>query len=137
MGWVWLTRSCYETLWLAPSLESEVKRLKDSQDWLGRVRLAEPDGIDSYKMRETKDDPYDREIEVPHYSTNPADSKLLRDKLAEKWDLGLLYIDSAGGYVFAIYHRGGDVAIWEVFSDTEELAVVLCALRSAGIEVSQ
>lgn len=69
-------------------------------------------------------------------STDPADSKLLRDKLAETWnyDLGR-YGSKPCMFTFKLYRDG---CSFDEYGDTEEMAVVNTVkkwLKSKGIEV--
>lgn len=66
---------------------------------------------------------------APHYSTDPAASKALRDRLSQlgwNWDLGQFgYIPS----LFTFDLRKEQKRITES-AETEELAVALCALKA-------
>ena len=77
-----------------------------------------------------------------HYTTDPAASKQVREKLAEQ---GFGYQLQRG---LESYEDGTFMAfIWRLnvshrethraYADTEELAVALCALKSIGIEVAE
>ena len=71
-----------------------------------------------------------------HYSTDPAASKQLREKLAEKWDwlLGRGGNASDKPFGFALFEKGAldrDEDPEPIFineADTEEQAIVACAL---------
>ncbi len=69
----------------------------------------------------------------PEYSTDPAASKQLREKLAEKWDSTLGH---ANNHCFALWPKGTIDKYSQpthlATSDTEELAVALCALKAVG-----
>ena len=74
----------------------------------------------------------------PKYTTNPAASKALRDKLARTADR-VVHVTAwtrAGNlkYSASISDCGKNPADYLADSATEELAVVLCALKSIGID---
>lgn len=64
---------------------------------------------------------------VPHYSTDPAASKQLREKLAETWDWTLGH---ATNFAMALWPKGTidkySTPTYLGVSDTEELAVTNC-----------
>lgn len=68
--------------------------------------------------------------------TNPADSKQLREKLAERWDYHLNRIYTVqGGYFRFRLVSFSLTAEWQAEADTEELAVAKCALLTVGVKV--
>jgi hypothetical protein len=71
------------------------------------------------------------------YSTDPADSKKLRDRMRE---LGWCYLiqlrEGIGGYLCRFY-RGNDYEEHDGTASTEELAIALAALSALGIEAPQ
>lgn len=72
--------------------------------------------------------------------TNPADSKQVREKLAERFPTYTLE-RCAGSYYFGVLDPEMQQKIKETgdtfgeYSDTEERAVALCALKTVGVEV--
>lgn len=86
---------------------------------------------------------------VPHYSTNPADSKLLLMKLrelgyeihTEVYPVSVMedprskYFDHSGvPFYVKLIRRVGVFASWETRADTPEQALALCADRIGGRE---
>lgn len=82
---------------------------------------------------------------TPDFTTDPAASKQVREKLAERFVFtGLLrradYLE-VDSKPFRFYVQDGLTPIqakplrFEAWADTEEQAVVLCALKSVGVEV--
>lgn len=73
----------------------------------------------------------------------PADSKMLRAKLSEKWDWLMGYSeDDEETFGFALYPKGSMMQAglelkpeFTAESHTEEMAIVLCACQAFGIEV--
>lgn len=67
---------------------------------------------------------------VPFYSTDPGDSKKLREKLAERWDTNL---GRANTHVFALWPKGAakieQPPAYVATGDTEERCVVACAIK--------
>lgn len=75
---------------------------------------------------------------MPHYSTDPAASKQLRDKMRELgWQWGIRTA-AKGGFHCEIYKLPSTVDVYfESFSATEEMAFALAALPALGVEVPQ
>lgn len=74
----------------------------------------------------------------------PADSKMLRAKLAEKWDWLIGHSDGEKPFGFALYNKGAmrkpgvdPKEEWIGEADTEELAVAVVACKAFGIEVAE
>lgn len=73
-------------------------------------------------------------------ATNPADSKMVRDKLAERFmyvRVDTCTMDGKRSYICRAWDVLGPDPNFgcRVEASTEELAVALCALRSVGVEV--
>ncbi len=65
---------------------------------------------------------------VPHYSSNPADSKKVREKLAERWPRqALVRFVEKPNHQFML---DSEPTIIGPLADTEELAVALLALKA-------
>lgn len=134
MGWVWLTRSCYDSQWLGPSLEIETARLGDGQECLGKIRLVDEGLGDGKKYRESVNT-MKGEVVVPAYTADPKASRQLRLKLAERFDYTLNdWVGDDGRQVFwfALYEKGSrtGVPLFKAEADSEEMAVALCAMRA-------
>ena len=77
---------------------------------------------------------------IPHYTVNPTVSKLVREKLAEQWDVlelthDIRQVQPKFKFKLEKYHTGRVIKFCRVQATAEELAVALCALKSVGIEV--
>lgn len=71
---------------------------------------------------------------APHYTADPAASKQVREKLAETWRYRLETWED--GFALGLYrHRYDGIAMFREIANTEELAVVLCSLKSVGIDI--
>lgn len=65
---------------------------------------------------------------------NPADSKLLREKLAERFKTSALCRNVDQSMTFSVSKHGAATSYYAE-ADTEERAVALCALKAVGAEV--
>ena len=90
----------------------------------------------------------DTDEKVPAYSTDPAASKQLRDKMLELgWSYQIGYgktnIESSAGWKITrgfecrLVNMEADVTRVSATADTEELAVALAALEAVGVEVDR
>ena len=77
---------------------------------------------------------------VPRFTTDPAASKQVREKLAERWTILKLTL-CPNAYttkiMFEVGMYGHRRERFREFAETEELAVCLCALKSIGVEVAE
>lgn len=80
-------------------------------------------------------------LSIPHYSTSPRDSRLLRDKLAETWHWQMHSpFGSVPFYSVGLWPKGEEFVDFSFIGhgDTEESAVIDAVrewLKSKGIEV--
>ena len=77
---------------------------------------------------------------VPRFTTDPAASKQVREKLAERFTiLRLTHTPNAftTKFIFEVGQYGVKRGRIRCDAATEELAVALCALQSIGIEVAE
>lgn len=74
---------------------------------------------------------------MPEWLTNPADSKQVREKLAERWDYIRVEWSRHYGLFNVIVQTVGraNPEEFQAEADIEERAVALCALKSVGINV--
>lgn len=76
---------------------------------------------------------------IPRYSTDPAASKALRDKMrAEGYGYTIDFAPDNSGtplIMRASFHRSHEDELWWADADAEERAVSIAALRAKGIEV--
>lgn len=98
-------------------------RRSSADDWFERHMREYPDYFKDYHVGSWK--------HWPQFSTDPAASKLLRDKLAERWHWQMFSpFGKVPVFSFGVWPKGERLELLThiAHGETEELAVALCAL---------